>query len=98
MSFTRKHVDEEGRPASLQLDIHMLCWTHFKALNDVYLAFIHVDFMIELPYYSMSPRTRLPHGSRAVRRYILVLLAIKSVVEKKKSKSVVRWYCKLWLS
>ncbi len=42
MSFTRKHVEEEERPASLQLDVHMLCWNHSTILNDVFLAFSYV--------------------------------------------------------
>lgn len=77
MSLTRKHVDEEGRPASLQLDVHMPRWTQSTTLNDAFLTFIYVDCMIERLYSLMGPLSRLPHGSRAARRYIRALPATK---------------------
>lgn len=89
MSLTRKHVDEEGRPASLQLDVHMPRWTHSTTLNDASLTFIHVDCMIELLYSLMGPLSRLPHGSRAARRY-RALPATKCSVENNISCLLVR--------
>lgn len=39
----RKHVDEEGRPASSHLDVHMPRRIHSKTFNGVFLTFMHVD-------------------------------------------------------